>query len=126
MLTFSLLLFSSVASADAPSLEVFNRSDPSYDVSTFTNKGEAGSCRVDLVAEFKKAGCTRANVRGYDNIEQFMCYDRVKHPELADYYIIYRHDLLAELEGNTPSENSPASSVHCVDENYTVFAWNIF
>ena len=126
MLFFSLLLFSSAVNAGTPDLEVFNRSDSSYNVSTFINRGKPGNCRSDLVNEFVAAGCTRASARGYENIEQFTCYNKGGAPGLADYYIIYQNDLLDRMEGHTPSQKIKESTVHCEDENYTVFAWNIF
>jgi len=126
MLFFSLLLFSSTVNADTPSLEVFNRADPSYNVSKFINRGKEGTCRLDLVNEFVAAGCTRASARGYDNVEQFTCYNKGGALGLADYYIIYQNDLLDRMEGHTPSQKIEESTVHCKDENYTVFAWNIF
>lgn len=126
MLFFSLLLFSSTVSANTPDLEVFNRADPSYDVSTFINRGKTGTCRLELANEFVNAGCTRASARGYENIEQLTCYNAGGAPGLADYYIIYQNDLLDRMEGHTPSQKINESTVHCKDENYTVFAWNIF
>ena len=126
MLFFSLLLFSSVVNAGTPELEVFNRSDPSYNVNTFINRGKSGTCKLDLVNEFVAAGCTRASARGYDNIEQLVCYNKGSAPGLSDHYIIYQNDLLDRMEGHTPSQKIKESTVHCKDENYTVFAWNIF
>ena len=126
MLSFSFLMLVSTTVANSHDLEVFNRSEPDYNVSTFVNTSKKSSCRVDLVKEFLSAGCSRASVRGYPGIEQFTCYDKEAHQRLADYYIIYDNGLLERMDNEVPSTVSKLSKLHCVDAAYSVFAWNIF